>query len=218
MSSIATRLYSHHLAGMVSPKSKQLQLEFGGEDALFEPARALPSGFRYQPDLIGRDEETELVSRLETLPFAPFNFHGHLANRRVVGFGFRYDYENRRLIEAAEIPGFLLGLREKVAALADLPAEDFIQILINEYRPGAGIGWHRDKPQFEVVAGVSLLAPCSFRLRRKNGTKWERETITVEPRSAYLMTGPARHEWEHSIPPVSEHRYSITLRTLRSAP
>ncbi|WP_412535241.1 alpha-ketoglutarate-dependent dioxygenase AlkB [Mesorhizobium sp. BAC0120] len=203
---------------MVSPKSKQLQLEFGGEDALFEPARALPSGFRYQPDLIGRDEETELVSRLETLPFAPFNFHGHLANRRVVGFGFRYDYENRRLIEAAEIPGFLLGLREKVAALADLPAEDFIQILINEYRPGAGIGWHRDKPQFEVVAGVSLLAPCSFRLRRKNGTKWERETITVEPRSAYLMTGPARHEWEHSIPPVSEHRYSITLRTLRSAP
>lgn len=199
----------------MSPKSKQLQLEFGGEDALFEAGRAPPSGFRYQPDLIGHDEEAELASRLEALPFAPFDFHGHLANRRVVGFGFRYDYENRRLNEAAEIPAFLLGLREKVAGFAGLPAEDFTQILINEYRPGAGIGWHRDKPQFEVVAGVSLLAPCSFRLRRKNGAKWDRETITLEPRSAYLMTGPARHEWEHSIPPLSEHRYSITLRTLR---
>jgi alkylated DNA repair dioxygenase AlkB len=203
--------------GMASSKSQQFQLEFGGQDALFDPAPALPAGFRYQPDLIGRDEEAELVSRLEALPFAPFDFHGHLANRRVVGFGFRYDYDNRRLIEAAEIPDFLLGLREKVASFADLPAEDFTQVLINEYRPGAGIGWHRDKPHFEVVAGVSLLAPCSFRLRRKNGAKWDRETIIVEPRSAYLMTGPARHEWEHSIPPVSEHRYSITLRTLRSA-
>jgi alkylated DNA repair dioxygenase AlkB len=200
---------------MASSKSQQLQLEFGSEDALFKPARALPSGFRYQPDLIGRDEEAELVNRLETLPFAPFDFHGHLANRRVVGFGFRYDYENRRVVEAADIPEFLFGLREKVGGFAGLPAQDFTQILINEYRPGAGIGWHRDKPQFEVVAGVSLLAACSFRLRRKNGAKWDRETIVVEPRSAYLMTGPARHEWEHSIPPVSEHRYSITLRTRR---
>ena len=91
-----------------------------------------------------------------------------------------------------------------------------MQVLINEYQPGAGIGWHRDKPHFEAVAGVSLLALCRFRLRRKSGTRWDRETILVESRSAYLMTGPARHEWEHSIPPLAEHRYSITLRTLRS--
>jgi alkylated DNA repair dioxygenase AlkB len=202
---------------MTSSKSQRLQPEFGGQVDLFDPAPTLPPGFRYQPDIISREEEAELVGRLRSLPFAPFDFHGHLANRRVVGFGFRYDYENRRLVEAAEIPAFLFGLREKVAASAGLPPADFTQVLINEYRPGAGIGWHRDKPHFEVVAGVSLLAPCSFRLRRKNGAKWDRETITVEPRSAYLMTGPARHEWEHSIPPVLEHRYSITLRTLRPA-
>ncbi|MER8571603.1 alpha-ketoglutarate-dependent dioxygenase AlkB [Mesorhizobium sp. M1338] len=114
------------------------------------------------------------------------------------------------------IPDFLLSLRKKVAILASRPAEAFAQVLINEYQPGAGIGWHRDKPHFEDVAGVSLLAPCSFRLRRKNGTRWDRQTILVEPRSAYLMTGPSRTEWEHSIPPLAEHRYSITLRTLRS--
>ncbi|MER9130401.1 alpha-ketoglutarate-dependent dioxygenase AlkB [Mesorhizobium sp. M0768] len=182
---------------------------------LFAAADDLPEGFRYQPELITPDEEAALASQLATLPFQPFDFYGHLANRRVVGFGQRYDYDRGEVVEAPPIPGFLLPLREKVAGFARLPAETFVQVLINEYRPGAGIGWHRDKPHFEAVAGVSLLAACSFRLRRKNGTRWDRKTVTVEPRSAYLMTGAARNEWEHSIPPVAEHRYSITLRTLR---
>ncbi|MER9614229.1 alpha-ketoglutarate-dependent dioxygenase AlkB [Mesorhizobium sp. M0207] len=182
---------------------------------LFAAADDLPEGFRYQPELITPDEEAALASQLATLPFQPFDFYGHLANRRVVGFGLRYDYDRGEVVEAPPIPGFLLPLREKVAAFARLPAETFVQVLINEYRPGAGIGWHRDKPHFEAVAGVSLLAACSFRLRRKNGTRWDRKTVTVDPRSAYLMTGAARNEWEHSIPPVAEHRYSITLRTLR---
>ncbi|MCP9228707.1 alpha-ketoglutarate-dependent dioxygenase AlkB [Mesorhizobium sp. LMG 17147] len=183
---------------------------------LFAASDDLPEGFRYRPELITPDEEAALASQLAGLPFQPFDFHGHLANRRVVGFGLRYDYDRREVVEAPPIPGFLLPLRDKVAALARLPAETFVQVLINEYRPGAGIGWHRDKPHFEVIAGVSLLAACSFRLRRKNGTRWDRKTVTVEPRSAYLMTGAARNEWEHSIPPVAEHRYSITLRTLRA--
>ncbi|RWN59498.1 alpha-ketoglutarate-dependent dioxygenase AlkB [Mesorhizobium sp.] len=174
----------------------------------------LPEGFCYRPELITAEEEAELVRQLESLAFQPFDFHGHLANRRVAGFGLRYDFDQRKVVEAPAIPAFLMPLRDKVAAFARLPAEAFVQVLINEYRPGAGIGWHRDKPHFDAVAGVSLLAPCSFRLRRKNGTRWARETVTLEPRSAYLMTGPARTEWEHSIPPVAAHRYSITLRTL----
>ena len=182
---------------------------------LFGAPETLPEGFRYQPELITTTEETELVSQLAALSFEPFDFHGHLANRRVAGFGFRYDYDRRRLVEAEPIPDFLLPLREKVAAFANLPATAFAQVLINEYRPGAGIGWHRDKPHFKEIAGVSLLAPCSFRLRRKNGAKWDRETINIEPRSVYLMAGAVRNEWEHSIPPVAEHRYSITLRTMR---
>jgi alkylated DNA repair dioxygenase AlkB len=183
---------------------------------LFGRRDDLPEGFLYQPDLITAGEETELLHQLGTLPFQPFDFHGHLANRRVVGFGLRYDYDRRAVVEAASIPDFLMPLRNKVATFAGRPETAFVQVLINEYREGAGIGWHRDKPQFEEVAGVSLLAPCSFRLRRKNGQKWERKTIVVEPRSAYLMAGPARSEWEHSIPPVAGHRYSITLRTLRT--
>ncbi len=155
------------------------------------------------------------MAQLETLPFQPFDFHGHLAHRRVVGFGLRYDYDQRRVLEAPPLPDFLLPLRAKVAAFAALPPDAFAQVLINEYRPGAGIGWHRDKPHFADIAGLSLLAACDFRLRRKTETGWDRETIRVEPRSVYLLTGPARTEWEHSIPPVSEHRYSITFRTLR---
>ncbi len=185
------------------------------QDDLFGKKDDLPEGFRYQANLIARDEESELVRQLEALAFQPFDFHGHLANRQVIGFGLRYDYDRRAVVQAAPIPQFLIPLREKVAEFAGRPAAAFTQILINEYREGAGIGWHRDKPQFEEIAGVSLLASCSFRLRRRNGTKWDRETFVVEPRSVYLMAGPSRNEWEHSIPPVAQHRYSITLRTLR---
>ncbi|TGS19244.1 alpha-ketoglutarate-dependent dioxygenase AlkB [Mesorhizobium sp. M2E.F.Ca.ET.209.01.1.1] len=176
---------------------------------------SLPEGFSYQPELITRDEEHELVRHIRGLPFKPFDFHGYLANRQVVGFGLRYDYQRRQVVDAPPIPDFMLPLRAKVAEFAGVAASEFAQLLINEYRPGAGIGWHRDKPHFELVAGVSLLAPCSFRLRRKSATAWDRETINVEPRSVYLMAGPARNEWEHSIPPVEQHRYSITFRTLR---
>ena len=187
-----------------------------GQRDLFGASHEYPEGFFYHPDLITLEDETELAQQLEILPFQAFDFHGHLANRRVVGFGLRYDYDRRQVVDAPAIPQFLLPLREKVAAFAHRPAEAFAQVLINEYRPGAGIGWHRDKPHFEDVAGVSLLARCSFRLRRKNGSRWDRQTIVLDPRSAYLMTGPARTDWEHSIPPLEEHRYSITLRTLRA--
>ncbi|TPL07168.1 alpha-ketoglutarate-dependent dioxygenase AlkB [Mesorhizobium sp. B2-4-14] len=197
-------------------KSKATARNVALQHDLFGDASDLPEGFAYQAGLITPQEETQLARHLEELPFQAFDFHGHLANRRVVGFGLRYDYDRREVVEAPPIPDFLLPLREKIAAFARRPAEAFAQVLINEYRPGAGIGWHRDKPHFEDVAGVSLLAPCGFRLRRKNGDGWDRRTILVEPRSAYLMTGSSRTEWEHSIPPFAEHRYSITLRTLRS--
>lgn len=187
----------------------------GMQSDLFEKSDDLPEGFRYQPDVITVDEEGELVRQLETLSFQPFEFHGHIANRHIVRFGLRYDYRRRAVVEAAPIPEFLIPLRQRVAEVAGRPAAAFAQILINEYRQGAGIGWHRDKPQFEEIAGVSLLAPCNFRLRRRDGTKWNRKTVIVDPRSVYLMTGPSRNEWEHSIPPVNEHRYSITLRTVR---
>jgi alkylated DNA repair dioxygenase AlkB len=107
------------------------------------------------------------LHELESLPFQPFDFHGHLANRRVIGFGLRYDYDRRRLVEAPPVPNFLLSLRAKVATFAQKSPDAFTQVLINEYRPGAGIGWHRDKPHFADVAGVSLLAACDFSLRRK---------------------------------------------------
>ena len=187
------------------------------QDDLFGAPRLSPEGFRYRPDLLTADEEADLVRRLADLPFEAFDFHGHLANRRVVGFGLRYNYERRAVVEAPPIPDFLEPLKARVAAFAGRPAEVFVQALINEYRPGAGIGWHRDKSHFGEVAGVSLLAPCSFRFRRKAGAGWDRETATLAPRSAYLLSGPARDVWEHSIPPVDAHRYSITLRTLADA-
>src|SRR5271166_2254300 len=185
-----------------------------GEADLFGAQSALPEGFRYRPDLLSNDEEDALANELAALPFKPFDFHGYRANRQVVGFGYRYDYDRRAVVEAPPLPSFLEPLRAKIADNFNRPAEAFTQVLINEYRPGAGIGWHRDKAQFDEVVGVSLLAPCVMRFRQRSGETWDRRSLTVEPRSAYLLAGPARTIWEHSIPAVDRHRYSITFRTL----
>jgi alkylated DNA repair dioxygenase AlkB len=179
---------------------------------LFQADATLPEGLRYQPELITPTEEARLIEAIADLPFKPFEFHGYLGKRRVVPFGWRYDYSARAVGEAAPIPDFLLPLRERAAAFAELAAAEFRQALVTEYAPGAGIGWHRDKPMFGEVIGVSLLSPCNLRFRRVSPDGWERRSLIPAPRSAYLLQGPARSEWEHSIPGVRTQRYSVTFR------
>ena len=179
-------------------------------------APKLPAGFRYEPELIGPEEEEALVARVRELPFRDFEFHGYTGKRRVVFFGWKYDFSGRRLEKADDIPEFLLPLRGAAADFAGLGPVEFQHVLVTEYGPGAGIGWHRDKAVFGQVVGVSLLAPCVLRLRRAAGAKkWERAGFTLEPRSAYLLSGEARTVWEHSILPMGELRYSITFRNVR---
>jgi alkylated DNA repair dioxygenase AlkB len=178
-------------------------------------APPMPEGFVYEADVLSVEEERALVEEIRPLPFKEFEFHGYLGKRRIVSYGWRYDYERRTIEPSREMPAFLLPVRERAARFARMSPEDLQQILITEYDAGAGIGWHRDKGEFGQIVGLSLLAPCVFRLRRKQGDRWERASIVAEPRSAYLMSGPSRSEWEHSIPPVDALRYSITLRNLR---
>ncbi len=174
-----------------------------------------PEGFRYQTELLPLEEEQELVARIRELPLKEFEFHGYLGKRRVLYFGWRYDFDEEKLRQIEEIPAFLLGLRERAAAFANLSAEDLPHALVTEYSPGTQIGWHRDKGIFEDVIGISFLSPCTFRFRRRVSSTWERYSLTVEPRSLYLLRGAARTEWEHSIPAVDALRYSVTFRSLR---
>lgn len=185
------------------------------QPSLFAADPALPEGFRYQPEVISAEWEAELLRQLRELPFREFEFQGFLGKRRVVSYGWHYDFNDRALRPAEELPEFLLPLRELAAGFAGIEAAQLPHVLITEYGPGAGIGWHRDKGVFGDVVGLSLLSPGLFRMRRKCGTRWERVNLTVEPRSAYLLRGPSRTEWEHSIPEVDALRYSLTFRTLR---
>lgn len=179
------------------------------------PEPEYPEGFRYQPELLGAADEAALLARVRELPFRAFEFHGYTGKRRVASFGWQYDFSGRQLREAAPIPDFLRDLRATAAAFGAVAPEALQQILVTEYSPGAGIGWHRDKPVYGQVVGISLLAPCVFRFRRATGDSWARINLTAAPRSAYLLSGPARTLWEHSIPPLNALRYSITFRTLR---
>ena len=174
----------------------------------------IPKGLRHQAALISEVEEHTLAAALGNLPLKPFEFHGHLGNRRVASFGLRYDYARRGLELADSPPPFLEALLTKVAEFAGHAAADFRQVGINEYRPGAGIGWHRDKPQFGDVVGVSLLSAVKMRFRRRAGKGWIRASQILEARSVYLLTGEARKLWEHSIAAVPALRYSLTFRTL----
>ena len=174
----------------------------------------VPEGFKYRPALIGPTEEDALVARIRELPFREFEFHGYLGKRRIVSFGWHYDFSGQKLRKADDIPDFLIAIRKLAAPLADLEPGEFQHVLVTEYSPGAGIGWHRDKAVFGHVVGISLLAPCVLRFRRKAGETWERSNVSIKPRSAYVLTGPARLEWQHSISRVDELRYSITFRNV----
>jgi alkylated DNA repair dioxygenase AlkB len=182
---------------------------------LFGPDTPLLPGLRYQAALISPDEESRLLRHIRKLPFQAFEFHGFLGKRRTVSFGWKYDFGQEGLHEAEDLPAFLLPLRARAARFAGLAPDDLRHALVTEYDVGAGIGWHRDKNVFGDVIGLSLLSPCKIRFRRKTGATWERRTILAEPGSAYLLQGPSRTEWEHSIAPVDQPRYSVTFRTLR---
>lgn len=193
----------------------------------------MPSGFRYQPDFLSADEEARLVDEIGRVEFSNFEMRGVVARRRVAFFGRSYDTGGG--LPSPPLPPFLLALREKVGAWAGVEPSAFAMALINEYRPGAPIGWHRDAPQYDLVAGVSLLSPCRMKLRPyvspfkspraassgakapgASGRRIATHEIVLEPRSAYLLSGEARTAYEHHIPAGDAPRYSITFRTLRA--
>ena len=180
-------------------------------------AASLPAGFVYRPDFLTCAEEQRLLDEMQALTFRPFEFHGYFGKRRVLYFGWRYEFGTGGLQKAEESPAFLLPVRDRAASFAGLAPGRLQQVLLTEYPPGAPIGWHRDRSVFGDVVGISLASSCLFRFRLKQGDKWRRAALAVAPRSAYLLTGPARAEWEHSIPPVQALRYSITFRTLRAS-
>jgi alkylated DNA repair dioxygenase AlkB len=186
------------------------------QTTLFEPPTELPEGFKYRPGLISKDDERMLADHIAGLPLKEFEFQGFLGKRRIVSFGWRYDFNGGGLQKTEDMPAFLLPVRKQAAAFAGLPPEQLQQVLLTEYQPGVQIGWHKDRSVFGEVVGISLLSSCTFRLRRKVGTRWERASIVAEPRSAYLLSGPARTEWQHSIPGVEALRYSITFRNFKS--
>ena len=183
-----------------------------GQFDLFGIGDSIPKGLAYKADLIDRPYETALLDALKSLPLAPFQFHGWVGKRRTLSFGWRYDYDKEAAEKADPIPSFLHPIRERAAAFAGLSPGALEQASVLEYGKGAAIGWHRDKATFGIVVGLSLLSSCAFKMRRKIGAKWERYEFIAEPRSAYVLRGPARNEWEHSIPEVEEERWSITFR------
>lgn len=174
----------------------------------------LVAGLRYGESLIGEGEEEALIERLLATDLSPFRFHGWLGNRKTKSFGWRYDFDDASFAPTDPIPGWLQPLRETAAAFAGVRPDAFVHALVARYDPGAGIGWHRDRDVFDEVVGISLAAPATLRFRRRKPGGFDRANLDVAPRSAYLLSGEARSDWEHSIVPGGDLRFSITFRTL----
>jgi alkylated DNA repair dioxygenase AlkB len=190
---------------------------------LFDDLRMLPEGFVYRPEFLGIDEERDLLARIRAQEFHEVRMHGVVARRRVIQYGWKYAFDGARLAPGPSIPEFLLPVRDRAAALGGAAPEDLSEALLTEYQPRAPIGWHRDARGFGIVIGISLLSACRFRFRKRPTSASEasrrrrekdRTEIVLEPRSAYVLAGPARTTWEHSIPAVGMLRYSITFRTV----
>jgi alkylated DNA repair dioxygenase AlkB len=175
----------------------------------------LPPGLRFADGIINAAEECALVERLAGLPLEPFRFQGWLGKRHTASFGWHYDFDDARFAQTTPLPDFLGELRHRAAAFAGVDAGALGHALVTRYDPGAGIGWHRDRPVFDHVVGVSLESPATLRLRRrKHGGGFDRAALPLAPRSVYALDGEARYEWEHSIAPGEVRRWSVTFRTL----
>ncbi|THD34872.1 MAG: alpha-ketoglutarate-dependent dioxygenase AlkB [Sphingomonas sp.] len=161
-------------------------------------------------------EQAALIGRFADVPVSPFRFQGWLGKRRTASFGWHYDFDRGRFAAAAPIPDFLLPVRDRAAASAGLAADDLVQALVTRYDPGAGIGWHRDRPVFEHVVGLSLEAPATLRLRRRTSSGFDRASLDLAPGSLYHLSGAVRHDWEHSIAAMDVRRWSVTFRSLRA--
>ena len=172
------------------------------------------TGLEYRPGFITAEEERELIGHLSKEQLSPFRFHGWTGKRLTRTFGWRYDFDDASFAPTEPIPDWLEPLRSKAATLAAISPDEFVHALLVRYDPGAGIGWHRDRTVFETVVGISLGTSAVLRFRRRRSRGFDRESLEVEPRSAYLLGGAARHEWEHSIAPGASLRFSITFRSL----
>jgi alkylated DNA repair dioxygenase AlkB len=187
-------------------------------DILFPAELKLPEGFFYQPDFLTEKEERDLLHEISGIRLHTFLFQGFEAKRKVKSFGYDYSFDKKSLSEGESIPSVFHPIIKKVADLLSLATSDFAELLLTEYPIGSVINWHRDAPPFELIAGISLRSDCTFRLRPQEKAKQSRSSIIsfpVKRRSLYVMQGPARSDWQHSISPVKQVRYSITLRTLR---
>lgn len=184
------------------------------QGALFTEQSELPSGLVYRPEFLTREEESQAIEAIAGLALEEAVYKSYTARRRIASFGAGYDFDANQLTPAPEMAPFLLPLRDKVARWAGLPAQAFGEALVSEYRPGTQLGWHRDVPQFEVIAGISLAAACRMRFRPYPPKRGDAAlSLELAPRSAYLIQGEARWSWQHSIPPTPQLRYSITFRT-----
>jgi alkylated DNA repair dioxygenase AlkB len=176
-------------------------------------APALP-GLSHADDLVRPAEERALIAAIDAAGLEPFRFHGWEGKRLTRSFGWRYDFDDARFSRTDALPDWLLPIRDRAAGFAGLAPDAFAHALLIRYDPGAGIGWHRDRPLFEHVVGISLGAAASLRFRRRREGGFERRAVPLLPRSAYHLSGEARHLWEHSILPMTDRRWSITFRSL----
>jgi alkylated DNA repair dioxygenase AlkB len=179
------------------------------------PIDNLPEGLLYQSDFLSKDEEAELLRIFRGLPFQAFDFHGYTAKRRVLEFGLEYDFTTRRATPTQNFPEYLSPIRKRAAQFSGVSAADLVEGMVTEYSPGAPIGWHRDAPQFGAIIGISLASESRMRFKPYKA-EGKPVVLTLEPRSIYVMRGPARWKFQHSIPAVKELRYSITFRTLHT--
>jgi alkylated DNA repair dioxygenase AlkB len=191
-----------------------MKMKENGQLGLFAEAPSGPEGLVYENGFVSAQEEQQLVAKIASLAFAPFQFHGFEGKRNVVSFGWRYGFDGSGLAPTEPMPSFLLPIRARAAAFARLPEEALEQLLVIQYPAGAGIGWHKDRPVFDETIGISLLSDCRFRFRRRGERGWDRFNLNAEARSIYVLRGASRSQWEHSIPEVETLRYSLTFRSL----
>ena len=197
-----------------------VRLREEGEPMTRDTTSIFDRGATLVPDIVTEAEEERILLRISQAPWMTD------LSRRVQHYGFRYNYRssaNGRHDPAPPFPRWAEVVADRLTPHFDGAMPE--QCIVNEYRPGQGIGMHADHASFgPIVVSLSLGDAWTMNFRPRSARPYVRDGLASDEvallprRSALVLRGDARHRWMHGIDRAANAhrtatRVSATFRT-----
>jgi alkylated DNA repair dioxygenase AlkB len=156
------------------------------------------SGLRYIPGYLDVAAHDALLAAVDASPWRDFG------QRRSQIYGYSY-HHTKGVYRVEDLPPWAHDIAVRLQRDGCMP-DLADQLIVNDYAPGQGIPAHVDAPLFtDTIVSISLGSSCVMEFTTESGGSEEQ---FLEPMSALVIAGEARHSWKHAIPARSHDAWS----------